>query len=100
MKRKSKRFIALLVAFLMALAPMATVSADTSGNTASDGGSSSEGKLVDGTYDASMTLAMASGETSRRTFTCPDNIQVRDGQAYATIGVDSTTYTYAKVDGK
>ena len=99
MKRKSKRFIALLVAFLMALAPMATVSADTSGNTASDGGSSSEGKLVDGTYDASMTLAMASGETSRRTFTCPDNIQVRDGQAYATIGVDSTTYTYAKVDG-
>lgn len=47
-----------------------------------------------------MTWGMASGETSRRNFTLPDTVEVRGGQAYAVIGVDSVTYDYAKVGEK
>ena len=91
------RFTSILLVMIMILTSVTSVFAGTYESVLYG---SSDGKLKDGTYEASMTWGMASGETSRRNFTLPDTVEVRDGQAYAVIGVDSVTYDYAKVGEK
>ncbi|MFR8854261.1 MAG: hypothetical protein ACLVHQ_04870 [Oscillospiraceae bacterium] len=91
------RFTSILLVMIMILTSVTSVFAGTYESVLYG---NSDGKLKDGTYEASMTWGMASGEPSRRNFTLPDTVEVRDGQAYAVIGVDSVTYDYAKVGEK
>lgn len=91
------RFTSILLVMIMILTSVTSVFAGTYESVLYGG---SDGKLKDGIYEASMTWGMASGETSRRNFTLPDTVEVRGGQAYAVIGVDSVTYDYAKVGEK
>ena len=112
-----KSVLAILLAMSMVLAPASTayaasdISLDNADcpETVCDGSeegvqtlSLTETKAThaDGTYPVKSWSFTRENGTSRRTFTMKDTLEVKSGVAYVTLTVDSTSYTYALVDGK